>query len=38
MAESVEVQGHGPLIVDDEPDDYSDTLPMIRLRSRIATS
>ena len=38
MAESVEVQGHGQLIVDDEPDDYSDTLPMIRLRSRIATS
>jgi SulP family sulfate permease len=25
MAESVEVQGHGQLIVDDEPDDYSDT-------------
>jgi len=38
MAESVEVQGHGQLIADDEPDDYSDTLPMIRLRSRIATS
>ena len=38
MAESVEVQGHGQLIVDDEPDDYSDTLPMIRLRYRIATS
>ena len=25
MAESVEVQGHGQLIVDDEPYDYSDT-------------